>query len=86
MVGTDEEKCEVSHSLFADDTVLVARIKKKLEMLAEENGRVCRRKLKVNVAKSKVMRSARVGTVGEMNIMIDGEVLEEVTVALNLGG
>ena len=32
----------------------------------------------VNVAKSKVMRSARNGIVGEMNIMMDGLVLEEV--------
>ena len=34
--------------------------------------------MKVNVAKSKVMRSARDGIVGEMNIMMDGLVLEEV--------
>ena len=42
--------------LFADDTVLVADIKRKLERLVEEFGRACRRsKLKVNVEKSKVM-------------------------------
>ena len=50
LVGTDEEKWEVSQLLFADDTVLVADSKKKLERLVEEFGRVCRRrKLKVNV-------------------------------------
>ena len=59
LVGTDEEKWEVSQLLLADDTVLVADSKKKLERLVEEFGRVCmRKKLKVNVAKIKVMRSA----------------------------
>ena len=37
-------------------------------------------KLKVNVAKSKVKRSARDGIVGKMNIMMGGQVLEEVEV------
>ena len=65
LVSDSEEKWEVSQFLFADDTVLVADSKKKLEMLVEEFGRVCRRrKLKVNVARSKVMRSARDGIVG----------------------
>ena len=51
--------------LFADDTVLVADSKKKLERLVEKFGRVCRkRKLKVEVAKNKVMRSARDGVAG----------------------
>ena len=59
--------------LFADDTVLVVDCKKKFWQLVEKLGRVCwRRKLKVNVAKSEVMQSARDGIVGEMNIMMDG--------------
>ena len=54
--------------------------------MVEEFGRVCRRrKLNVNLAKSKVMRSARDGRVGGMNIMMDGEVLEEVEVFKYLG-
>ena len=58
----------------------------KLERLVVEFGRVCRRrKSKVNVSKSKVMRSARDGVVGGMNIMIDCEVLEEVAVFKYLG-
>ena len=81
LVGTKEEKWEASQLLFADDTVLVANSKKKLERLVEKFGRVCRRrKLKVNLAKSKVMRSARDGMVCEMNIMMDGKVLEEMEV------
>ena len=66
----------MSQFLFADNMVVVADIKKKLERLVEEFGRVYRRrKLKVNVTKSKVMRSAREGIVGEMNIMMDGLVV-----------
>ena len=58
----------------------------KLERLVEEFHRVCRRKkLKVNVAKSKVMRSAIVGIVGEMNIMMDGLVMEKVEAFKYLG-
>ena len=58
---------------------MVADRKKRLERLVEEFGRGCgRRKLKVNVAKNKVMRSARDGIVGEISIMMDGLVLEEV--------
>ena len=61
--------------LFADDTVLIADSKKKLERLVEEFRRVCkRRKLKVNLTKSKVM-----------NIMMDGQVLKEVAVFKYLG-
>ena len=55
LVGDGEDKWEVSQLPFADDTVLVAD-SKKLERLVEEFSRVCRRrKLKVNVMKSKVM-------------------------------
>ena len=65
--------------LFADDTVLVVYSMKKLERLVEEFGRVCMiRKLKVDVTRSKIMRSAREGMDREMNIMMDGPVLEEV--------
>ena len=70
-MGDGEEKWEMSQLLFADDKVLVADSKKKLEQLVEEIDMEFRRgKLKLNVAKSKVMRFARDGIVGEMNIMI----------------
>ena len=85
-MGDGEEKWAVSQLLFADDTVLVGDSKKNLERLMEEIGWVCRRrKLKVNVVKSKVMRSARDGIVGEMNIIMDGQVLEEVDIFKYLG-
>ena len=44
LVGTDEEKWEVSQWLYTDDTVMVVDSKNKLERLVEEFGRACRRK------------------------------------------
>ena len=46
---------EINHLLLADDTALVADSEEKLCRLVSEFGRVCeRRKLRVNVGKSKV--------------------------------
>ena len=54
---------------------------RKLEKLVELFGGVCGRNiLKGKVAKNKIMRSARCGIVREMNIMMDGQMLEEVEV------
>ena len=51
----------------------------KLCKLVSEFGRVCeRRKLKVNVGKSKVMRSSRYGNGDRMHVILNGEPLEEV--------
>ena len=51
---------EVNQLLFADDTALVADSEEKLCKLVSEFGRVCdRRKLRVNVGKSKVMSCSR---------------------------
>ena len=53
---------EINQLLFADDTALVADSEQKLCRLMSEFGRVCeRRKLRVNVGKSKVMRCSRYG-------------------------
>ena len=47
----------INQLLFADDTAIVAESEQKLCRLVSEFGRVCeRRKLRVNVGKSKVMR------------------------------
>ena len=43
---------EINQLLFADDTALVADSEEKLRRLVSEFGRVCERKLKVNVGKS----------------------------------
>ena len=64
--------------LFADDTVVVADSERKLCQLVTEFGRVCgRRKLRVNVGKSKVMRCTRNEDGARLNVMLNGEALEE---------
>ena len=56
---------EINQLLFSDDTALVADSEEKLCRLVSEFGRVCeRRKLRVNVGKSKVMRCSRYGDGG----------------------
>ena len=52
---------------------------RKLFQLVTEFGRVCeRRKLRVNVGKSKVMRCTRNEDGARLNVMLNGEALEEV--------
>ena len=59
------DRFEINLLLFADDTALVADSKEKLCRLVSEFGIVCeRRKLRVNVGKSKVMRCTRYEIVG----------------------
>ena len=56
---------EINPLLFADDTAVVANSEEKLCRLVSEFGRVCkRRKLRVNVGKSKVMSCSRYGNEG----------------------
>ena len=51
-----------------------------------EFGRVCeRRKLKVNVGKSKVMRCSRYGNRDRMHVILNSELLEEVDCFKYLG-
>ena len=77
---------EIHQLLFADDTALVADSDKKLCRLVREFGRACeRRKLRVNVGKSKVMRCSRHGNGGRMHVILNGEPLEEVDCFKYLG-
>ena len=79
LVDERDHMWELNQLLFADDAVFVADSEEKLRQLVEEFGRVCeRRKLRVNVAKSKVMRCTRGEDGARMNISLNGEVLEEV--------
>ena len=67
--------------LFAYDTALyiVADSEEKLFRLVSEYGRVCeRRKLKVNVGKSKVMRFSRYSNGCRMHAILNVEPIEEV--------
>ena len=79
LIGADGGAYELNQLLFADDTALVADSEEKLCRLVTEFGRVCdRRKLRVNVNKSKVMTCERNENVGRMNVRLNGEALEEV--------
>ena len=77
LVDGNDSEWELNQMLFADDTVVVADSERKLCQLVTEFGRVCeRRKLRVNVGKSKVMRCTRNedSSSAQLNIMLNGEV------------
>ena len=77
---------EINQRLFADDTALMADSEEKLGKLVSEFGRVCeRRKLRVNVGKSIVMRCRRYGNGNRMHVILSGEPLEEVDCFKYLG-
>ena len=70
---------ETNQLLFADDTALVADSEEKLCRLMSEFRRVCeKRKLRVNVGKSKVMRCSRYFNGSRMHVILNGEPLEGV--------
>ena len=76
-----EEKWEMSQLPFADNKVLAADSKKKLEWLVEEFGRISRRwKSMLKVVKRKIMRTVSDGTDGEKKMMTDCQVLEDFEV------
>ena len=69
---------EINQLLFPDDTAILADSEEMLCKLVSEFGRVCkRRKFRVYVCKSKVMRCSRYGN-GRMNVILNSEPLEEV--------
>ena len=64
----------------------MADSEEKLCRLVSEFGRVCkRRKLRVNVGKSKVMRCSRYGNGGRIHVIVHGKPLEEVDCFKYLG-
>ena len=86
LIDESENEWEMNQLLFADDTVIVADSEEKLNQLVSEFGRVCkRRKLRVNVGKSKVMRCTRSEDGANLNVRLNGEVLEEVSQFKYLG-
>ena len=79
LVGGNDNEWELNQLLFADDTVVVADSERKLCQLVTEFGRVCeRRKLRVNVGKSKVMRCKRNEDGVRLSVMLTEEAFEEV--------
>ena len=79
LLSANGGRFEISQLLFADDISLVADSEEKLGRLVSEFFRVCeRRKFRVNVGKSKVMRCYRYGNGDRMHVILNGEPLEEV--------
>ena len=69
LLSANGGRFEINQLLFADDTALVADSEEKLCRLVSEFGRECeRRKLRVNVGKSKVMRCSRYGNGDRMHV------------------
>ena len=78
MLSANGGRFEINQLLFADDTALVPD-SEKLCILVSEFRRICeRKKLRVNVGKSKVMRCSRYGNGGRMHVILNGEPLEEL--------
>ena len=85
LLSANGGRFEINQLLFADDRALVADTEK-LDRLVSEFGRVCeRRKLRVNVGKSKVMRCSRYGNGDQIHVILNGEQLEEVDCFKYLG-
>ena len=81
-----ESEWMLSQLLFADDTALVAESAEQLQCLVRKFGRVCeRRKLRVNVDKSKVMCVGEILEPSLLNIMLNGERMEVVNSFKYLG-
>ena len=86
LLSVNDGRFEINQLLFADDTALVANSEEKFCRLLSEFGRVCeRRKLRVNVGKSKVMRCFRYGNGDQIHVILNGEPLEEVDYFKYLG-
>ena len=60
---------EINQQLFVDDTSLVADSEEKLCRLVSEFVKLCERKLRVNVGKSKVMRCSMYGNGFRMHVI-----------------
>ena len=73
LLSANGGRFEINQLLFADDTALVAD-SEKLCRLVSEFGRVCKkRKLRVNVGKSKVMSCLRYGNGGQKHLILIGD-------------
>ena len=86
--GMGENTSRVSSLLFADDTTLIAESENNLQRYVSALVRVCgRRKLKINVGKSKVMKMSDTDEKGNLSIKVkeDQEVMEEVDTFRYLG-
>ena len=78
LLSANSGRFEINQLLFADDTALVADSEEQLCILVSGFGRLCeRRKLRVNVGKSKVMGCSRYVNGGRMHVIPNGEPLRK---------
>ena len=70
LLSANGSRFEINQPLFADDTALVADSEENFRGLVSEFSRICeRRKLRLNVDKSKVMRCLLYGNEGRMHVI-----------------
>ena len=82
----EENTGRVGGLLFADDTTLMAESESNLQRYVSAFVRVCeRRKLKINVGKSKVMKMSDTGEKGNLRIKVKEEHMDEVDTFQYLG-
>ena len=86
LLSANGGRFEINQLLFVDDAPLVADSEEKLYRLTSEFDRVCeRRKLRVNIGKSKGMRCSTYGNGDRMHVILNGDPLEEVDCFKYLG-
>ena len=86
LLSVNDGRFETNQLLFADDAALVADSEQKLCRLVTEFGRVCvRRKFRVNVGKSKVIRYSSCVNGSRMYVRLNSDPLEEVDCFKYLG-
>ena len=79
LLSANGGRFEINQLLLSDDTALVPDSEEKLCRRVSEFGRECeRRKLRVNVGKSKVVMCSMYGNGGRTPVILNGEPLEEV--------
>ena len=85
VLGEGGERWRINHIMFADDVVLMGDSDKELQEMVSKFEEMCRRrKLRVNVNKSKVMRMGKRRS-SPLEIKLEGGSLEEVEVFRYLG-
>ena len=73
LLSANGGRYEINQLLFADNSALASDSEEKFGRLVSEFGRVYeRRKLRVNVGKSEVIRCSRYGNGGRMHVILNG--------------
>ena len=76
---------DIHQLLFADHTALVADLEQLCRLVSKFRRACQRKKVRVYVVKSTVMRCSRYGNRGQMHVFLNGEPLEELDCFKYLG-